>query len=119
MSNVVRQWIERVREETDANERDRLVYAEATDRRLGYPRQVVVGAVVDGRPHKPGVILAHLVEGDPFSYSECGVSTIEHARAVIEALHMAWPELRGGGAWPERPAGSCRCNVGFCAEHAE
>ena len=76
----------------DGHERDHMVYAEATCTRTGKPFQAVVGAVVDGRPEKPGAILSHLTSrGD---WSEVGVSNIEHARAVIEAMHLAWPELR-------------------------
>jgi hypothetical protein len=88
---LVLEWIEEARACADADERDRLVYAEAIDRRVSPPRRVVVGGVVDGR--KPGVLLAHLTEDR--CWAECGVSTIEHARAVIEALCLAWPELRG------------------------
>lgn len=96
MSPLVRDWIEEARASAGAEECDRLVYAEAIDQRVCPPRRVVVGGVVDGRPGKPGVLLAHLTEDG--RWAECGVSAVEHARAVIEALCMAWPERSGAAA---------------------
>jgi hypothetical protein len=89
---LVREWIEQVREDADATDRDRLVYAEARDLRVPHERSVVVGGCVDGRSGKPGVLL-HALTSDGWEQT-LGVSSVAHARAVIEALHMAWPELR-------------------------
>jgi hypothetical protein len=89
---LVREWIDQVREDGEATDRDRLVYAEARDHRVPHERSVVVGGLVDGRSGKPGVLL-HALTSDGWEQT-LGVSNVEHARAVIEAIRMAWPELR-------------------------
>lgn len=93
-SDLVRAWIEDARKSTHATSLDRIVYALGHDRRVGRDRASVLGAVIDGEPERrgPAVILCMLNTDD--DYQECGVVHVDQARAVIEALRMAWPELR-------------------------
>lgn len=83
-SGLVSEWIERTRESAESTSLDRLVYAESRDRRVPFTRMAVVGGVVDGRASKPGVLLTALTSDG--AWQELGVSDVDHARAVVEAL---------------------------------
>ena len=57
-------------------------------------RTVAIGAVVDGRRWRPGLVLL-AVTSDPLTdVQELGVTSAGQARTIIEALYTAWPELR-------------------------
>lgn len=101
MSPLTREWHSLARAiVSPIDPRDQFFAAETTDTRVSFRRRAVVGAVVDGRPGKPGAILVSLTS-DGHS-QQLGVSSVEHARAVVHALEAAWPELlerspRSGG----------------------
>jgi hypothetical protein len=93
-SDLIREWIACAREVTSATERDRLVYALGHHRRIaGRTQAAVVGGVVD-TTHRGGPAVILVALSDDGDGQQCGVGCVAHARAVIEALHMAWPELR-------------------------
>lgn len=94
MSALTEEWLDVARDvAAPIAKSDRFICAETDDPRMPHlRRRVVVGGIVDGRAHKPGVILLSLTSDD--LTQQFGVSTREQAAAVIDALASAWPDLR-------------------------
>lgn len=86
----MREWLRIGGESIDLSSGDRIWACEDEDPRIP-GRRVVVGGFVDGRPGKPGVILAAITSDG--HCQELGVSSADQARAVMSALISAWPEL--------------------------
>ena len=91
MSALMAEWFAYAREVTGFSNGDRLFLVEDDDARVAFPRRVASGAIVDGRPGKPGVMLLVVTsEGDT---QELGVSSREQAAGIVAALRDAWGDL--------------------------
>lgn len=93
MSRLSDYWLTRARAAIGIAPCDTVLMAES-DCPIFRGRRICVGAVVDGRANRPGLILQALTSDHDSDEQELGVTSAEQARTIIEALYIAWPELR-------------------------
>ena len=88
MSALKGAWIALACQRARISRGDAIYYVETEDPRVAIEVRVVVGAVVDGRPDKPGVFLVALTSRK--DAQELGISHREQALTVAMALESAW-----------------------------